>query len=116
MKSVARQPPSQGRIRDASRPAQTSSQPGIRQAACVDARWAEPGPTWVQADRDPTPSGAFRGYSGLPNPEQSFADGFRGRGSRSPDTRDEGCRPVARIRSSPSGLVPVSAEPVLPDW
>ena len=77
MKSVAKQPPSRGRIRDASRPAQTSSQPGIRQAACVDARWAGPGPTWVQADRGLTPNAASLGYSASSSPELSFADVVR---------------------------------------
>src|SRR5215831_13614327 len=35
---------------------------------------------------------------------------------RSPDIRDEGCRPVVGIRSSPLGLAPAFAEPVPPDW
>src|SRR6516164_1708633 len=66
----------------------------------------------AQADRGPTPNGAVGGYSGLPNPESSSADGVGGRESRSPDIGDEGCRPVVRIRSSPLGLAPAFAEPV----
>ena len=58
------------------------------------------------------PNEAVRGYSGLPNPESSSADGVGGRESRSPDIGDEGCRPVVRIRSSPLGLAPAFAEPV----
>src|SRR5215468_3964454 len=65
------QPPSQGHIRDASRRVRISSQPDIREAAGVCARWAGPDPTWAQADRDRTTNVASRGYSAWSNPESS---------------------------------------------
>ena len=41
---------------------------------------------------------ASPGYSGSPNREPSFADGVRGRESRSRDTRDEGYDPALAYR------------------
>src|SRR5215831_10317799 len=76
MKSVAKQPPSQGHIRDTSRRARISSQPDIREAACVCARWAGPGPTWAQADRDLTTNVASRGYSAWSNPNRHLQMAF----------------------------------------
>src|SRR5215510_2614553 len=70
MNSVATQPPSQGHIHDASRRVRISSQPDIREAACVCARWAGPGPTWAQADRDLTTNVASRGCSAWSNPNR----------------------------------------------
>jgi len=69
MNSVATQPPSQGHIHDASRRVRISSQPDIREAAGVCARWAGPDPTWAQADRDLTTNVASRGYSAWSSPE-----------------------------------------------
>jgi hypothetical protein len=69
MKSIAKQPPSQGFIRDASRRVWIFSQSDIREAVCVCVRWARPDLTWAQANRGLTTNVASRGYSAWSNPE-----------------------------------------------
>src|SRR5262249_37088783 len=77
IRSVVTQPPLRAHIHDASRRVRISSQPDIRQADCVGARWTAPGPTWALADRDLTSSAAFPGYNACSSPESLFADGVR---------------------------------------
>ncbi len=104
IRSVATQPPARAHIHDASRRVRISSQPDIRQSACVCARWAGPVPTRALADRDLTTNVASQGYSGWSSPESSFCRWRSLNGSKSRDIRAGGCRPVARIPSSPLGL------------
>ena len=106
IRSVATQPPSRAHIHDASSRVRLFSQLGTRQADCVGARWTEPGPTWAHTDRGLTPHAASPDYSGLPNPESSFADSVRLRESTSRDTPDEGSRGHHRFGRAPRSRAP----------